>query len=242
MSSPPAPLDPSRLTTADAGVLPALGLVTLTERPGVVIDRYTLLEEIGSGGFGSVFLAEQREPVARRVALKVLKLGMDTRQVIARFEQERQALALMDHPHIAKVLDAGSTDAGRPYFVMELVTGEPITSFCDAHGLSVRERLRALRPGLQRDPARAPEGHHPPRHQAVERAGLDARRRAARQGHRLRHRQGDRAAARRRDHAHAARPVRRHAALHEPRAERGQRSTSTPGATSTRSACCSTSS
>ena len=141
MSSPPTPLDPSRLTTADAGVLPALGLATLTERPGTVIDRYTLLEEIGSGGFGSVFLAEQREPVARRVALKVLKLGMDTRQVIARFEQERQALALMDHPHIAKVLDAGSTDAGRPYFVMELVTGEPITGFCDAHGLSLDQRL-----------------------------------------------------------------------------------------------------
>ncbi|HEX2465850.1 MAG TPA: serine/threonine-protein kinase [Thermoanaerobaculia bacterium] len=141
MSSPPTPLDPSRLTTADGGVLPALGLATLTERPGAVIDRYTLLEEIGSGGFGSVFLAEQREPVARQVALKVLKLGMDTRQVIARFEQERQALALMDHPHIAKVLDAGSTDAGRPYFVMELVTGEPITGFCDAHGLSLDQRL-----------------------------------------------------------------------------------------------------
>ncbi len=121
--------------------MPALGLATLTERPGTVIDRYTLLEEIGSGGFGSVFLAEQREPVARRVALKVLKLGMDTQQVIARFEQERQALALMDHPHIAKVLDAGSTAAGRPYFVMELVTGEPITGFCDAQGLSLDQRL-----------------------------------------------------------------------------------------------------
>jgi tetratricopeptide (TPR) repeat protein len=144
MSSSPTPTDPSRLTTADAGVLPALGLATLTERPGAVIDRYTLLEEIGSGGFGAVFLAEQREPVARRVAFKVLKLGMDTRQVIARFEQERQALALMDHPHIAKVLDAGATSTGRPYFVMELVTGEPITLFCDAHGLPVRQRLQVF--------------------------------------------------------------------------------------------------
>ncbi|HEX2465821.1 MAG TPA: serine/threonine-protein kinase, partial [Thermoanaerobaculia bacterium] len=141
MSSPTTPLDPSRMTTADAGVLPAIGLVSITERPGTVIGRYTLIESIGAGGFGAVFLAEQTEPVARRVALKVLKLGMDTVQVIARFEQERQALALMDHPHIAKVLDAGATDAGRPYFVMELVTGEPITTFCDSKGLSVRQRL-----------------------------------------------------------------------------------------------------
>jgi serine/threonine protein kinase/tetratricopeptide (TPR) repeat protein len=129
------------MTTAAAGVLPAVALATLTERPGTVIGRYTLIEPIGAGGFGAVFLADQTEPVARRVALKVLKLGMDTVQVIARFEQERQALALMDHPHIAKVLDAGATDSGRPYFVMELVTGEPITVFCDQHGLAVRERL-----------------------------------------------------------------------------------------------------
>ena len=91
------------------------------EGPGAVIGRYKLLEQIGEGGFGVVFLAEQREPVQRRVALKVIKLGMDTRQVIARFEAERQALALMDHPNIATVLDAGATGAGRPYFVMELV-------------------------------------------------------------------------------------------------------------------------
>src|SRR5205085_1538467 len=91
---------------------------------------YKLLERIGEGGFGVVFLAEQTEPVRRRVAVKVIKLGMGTRQVIARFEAERQALAMMDHPYIAKVLDAGATETGRPYFVMELVRGSPITQYC----------------------------------------------------------------------------------------------------------------
>jgi serine/threonine protein kinase/tetratricopeptide (TPR) repeat protein len=109
-----------------------------------VLGRYTLIEAIAGGGFGDVFLAEQREPVARRVALKIIKLGMDTRQVIARFEQERQALALMDHPHIAKVFDAGATVAGRPYFVMELVAGEPITAFCDRHQLTVHQRVELM--------------------------------------------------------------------------------------------------
>jgi serine/threonine protein kinase len=136
--------DRSAMTTAQAGVLPAAALAAVTERPGTVIGRYTLIEAVGAGGFGTVFLAEQSEPVARRVALKVLKLGMDTQQVIARFEQERQALALMDHPHIAKVLDAGTTDAGRPFFVMELVAGEPITEFCDAKRLAIRERLELM--------------------------------------------------------------------------------------------------
>jgi serine/threonine protein kinase/tetratricopeptide (TPR) repeat protein len=112
-----------------------------TERPGTVIGPYKLLEQIGEGGFGVVFLAEQQQPLRRRVALKVLKPGMDSRQVIARFEAERQALALMDHPHIAKVLDAGATDAGRPYFVMELVKGIPITQLCDDHRLTTRQRL-----------------------------------------------------------------------------------------------------
>ncbi len=111
------------------------------EGPGTVIGRYRLLQQIGEGGFGTVFLAEQREPVVRRVALKIIKLGMDTRQVIARFEAERQALAMMDHPNIAKVLDAGATDAGRPYFVMELVRGDPITEYCDTNNLDVRQRL-----------------------------------------------------------------------------------------------------
>jgi serine/threonine protein kinase len=95
-----------------------------TEKPGERIGRYTLLQQIGEGGCGVVYMAEQEEPVRRRVALKVIKLGMDTRQVIARFEAERQALALMDHPNIAKVLDAGATETGRPYFVMELVRGK----------------------------------------------------------------------------------------------------------------------
>jgi tetratricopeptide (TPR) repeat protein len=113
----------------------------LTERPGTAIGPYKLLEQIGEGGFGVVFMAEQQEPIRRKVALKVLKPGMDTRQVIARFEAERQALALMDHPHIAKVHDAGQTDGGRPYFVMELVKGVPITDFCDQGRLTPRERL-----------------------------------------------------------------------------------------------------
>ena len=111
------------------------------EGPGSVIGRYRLLEKIGEGGFGIVYVAEQREPVKRRVALKIIKLGMDTRQVVARFEAERQALALMDHPNIAKVLDAGATEAGRPYFVMELVRGIRITEYCDQNNVSTQERL-----------------------------------------------------------------------------------------------------
>jgi serine/threonine protein kinase len=116
-------------------------LVAPPEGPGTLIGRYKLLERIGEGGFGAVYVAEQREPVKRRVALKVIKLGMDTKQVVARFEAERQALALMDHPNIAKVLDAGATDTGRPYFVMELVKGIPITHYCDQEKLGTPERL-----------------------------------------------------------------------------------------------------
>jgi serine/threonine protein kinase len=113
----------------------------ITERPGTIIGPYKLLEQIGEGGFGVVFMAEQQQPVRRKVALKVLKPGMDTRQVIARFEAERQALALMDHPNIAHILDGGATASGRPYFVMELVRGIAITEFCDQNRLPVRERL-----------------------------------------------------------------------------------------------------
>jgi serine/threonine protein kinase/type II secretory pathway pseudopilin PulG len=113
----------------------------LVEKPGDRIGRYKLLEQIGEGGFGVVWMAEQEEPVRRRVALKIIKLGMDTKEVVARFEVERQALAMMDHPHIASVFDGGATDTGRPYFVMELVKGVPITEYCDANKLSTRERL-----------------------------------------------------------------------------------------------------
>ena len=108
---------------------------------GQKIGRYKILEKVGEGGCGVVYVAEQTEPVRRRVALKVIKLGMDTKQVVARFEAERQALAMMDHPNIAKVLDAGTTDVGRPYFVMELVRGIKITDYCDQEKIGTRERL-----------------------------------------------------------------------------------------------------
>jgi len=111
------------------------------EAAGMTIGHYRLLEEIGQGGFGSVYVAEQLEPVQRRVAVKIIKLGMDTRAVIARFEAERQALAMMDHANIARVFDAGTTESGRPYFVMELVKGDPITTYCDRHNLNISERL-----------------------------------------------------------------------------------------------------
>ena len=114
----------------------------LLERPGTEIGRYKLLQQIGEGGMGIVFMAEQTEPVRRKVALKIIKLGMDTKSVVARFEAERQALALMDHPNIAKVFDAGSTDTGRPYFVMELVKGVPISTYCDKNQLTTKDRLQ----------------------------------------------------------------------------------------------------
>jgi serine/threonine protein kinase len=113
------------------------------------IGPYKLLQQIGEGGMGTVFLAEQTEPVQRKVALKIIKPGMDSRHVLARFEAERQALALMDHPNIAKVLDAGTTDNSRPYFVMELVKGVPITRYCDEHHLTPRQRLELFVPVCQ---------------------------------------------------------------------------------------------
>src|SRR3989441_8777811 len=125
-------LGPSSAATVDEPI---------TERPGTVIGPYKLLEQIGEGGFGLVFMAEQQQPIRRKVALKILKPGMDTRQVIARFEAERQALALMDHPNIARVLDAGETGSGRPYFIMDLVKGIPITDYCDQDQLTPHERL-----------------------------------------------------------------------------------------------------
>jgi serine/threonine protein kinase/tetratricopeptide (TPR) repeat protein len=134
----PTPSAPTPATTPTQTLRPEVKDTTL----GALIGgKYKLLEELGSGGMGVVYLAEQVEPVKRRVALKIIKLGMDTRQVVTRFETERQALAVMDHPNIAKVFDAGATETGRPYFVMELARGIPITDYCDRHKLSTRERL-----------------------------------------------------------------------------------------------------
>src|SRR5438552_14744860 len=118
-------------------------------KEGDRIDRYKLLQKIGEGGCGVVYMAEQTDPVRRRVALKIIKLGMDTRSVIARFEAERQALAMMDHPSIARVLDAGATETGRPFFVMELVKGIPITKYCDQEHLTPRDRLELFIPVCQ---------------------------------------------------------------------------------------------
>ncbi len=127
------PLQPAATTLAQSRV---------PHEPGAPIGNYRLMEKIGEGGFGLVFVAEQQRPVKRKVALKVIKPGMDTREVIARFEAERQALALMDHPNIARVLDAGTTDSGHPYFVMELVRGIAMTDYCDQARLTLRERLQ----------------------------------------------------------------------------------------------------
>jgi serine/threonine protein kinase/tetratricopeptide (TPR) repeat protein len=133
----PVPSEPGAIPTKT--LQPEIKDIT----PGALISgKYKLLEELGSGGMGVVYLAEQVEPVRRRVALKIIKLGMDTRQVVARFETERQALAVMDHPNIARVFDAGATETGRPYFVMELARGIPVTDYCDLHKLPTRERLR----------------------------------------------------------------------------------------------------
>jgi serine/threonine protein kinase/tetratricopeptide (TPR) repeat protein len=128
---------------------PTAELPPTAERPGTVIGPYKLLQRIGEGGMGSVWMAHQTHPVQRLLAIKLVKPGLDSRQVLARFEAERQALALMDHPNIAKVLDAGTTDAGRPYFVMELVKGVPITRYCDENHLTPRQRLELFVPVCQ---------------------------------------------------------------------------------------------
>ena len=132
------PVMPAHLTASEPKTAPT---DFSSETPAGRIGRYKLLEKIGEGGCGVVYMAEQEEPVRRRVALKVIKLGMDTRSVISRFEAERQALAMMDHPNIARVLDAGATEAGRPFFVMELVRGTRITDYCDQNNLTTRARL-----------------------------------------------------------------------------------------------------
>lgn len=135
------PIDCLLGDTEDAGLAATIDMLRISEQPGSRIGSYNLIEQIGVGGFGVVYMAEQTEPVRRQVALKIIKAGMDTREVIARFEAERQALAMMDHPSIAKVLDGGTTESGRPYFVMDLVHGTPITKFCREANLSTRQRL-----------------------------------------------------------------------------------------------------
>ena len=174
----------------------------ITEGPGALIGPYKLLQKIGEGGMGAVYMAEQEQPVRRRVALKIIKPGMDSAQVIARFEAERQALAMMDHQNIARVLDAGTTSSGRPYFVMELVQGRPHHPVLRRRPAHPARAARTVRLGLPRDPARASEGDHPPRHQALECARDALRREAGPKGHRLRHRQGNRQAAHRADDVH----------------------------------------
>ena len=194
----------------------------VTEKPGTQIGPYKLLEQIGEGGFGVVFLAEQERPVQRRVALKIIKPGMDTRQVIARFEAERQALAMMDHPNIAKVLDAGATETGRPYFVMELVQGVPITEYCDQCNLTTRERLELFITVCQAVQHAHQKGviHRDIKPTNVLVAMQDGQ--AGAKDHRLRRGQGDRPAADRAHADHRLRPDDRHAALHEPGAGRAQ--------------------
>jgi eukaryotic-like serine/threonine-protein kinase len=141
MNAPPGePFDSEQTAGGDEGTTRGTSPAS-TESPTTTIGHYQLLQKIGEGGMGEVWLAEQKEPVRRRVALKLVKAGMNSREVIGRFESERQALALMDHPAIAKVFDAGSTPDGAPYFVMEYVAGVPITEYCDNHRLSIKERL-----------------------------------------------------------------------------------------------------
>ena len=182
---------PQFLESSVTGLAATLQLPPAIEQVGAHIGPYKLYQEIGEGGMGVVYMALQEEPVRRKVALKIIKPGMDTREVIARFAAEEQALAVMDHPNIAKVFDAGTTETGRPYFVMELVNGVPITEYCDDNNSTTRAAAGTLRAGLPCRPARASKGDHPSRHQAEQYPGDAARRRAGAQDHRLRDRQGD---------------------------------------------------
>ena len=157
----------------------------------IIADRYKIRQEIGEGGMGTVYFAEQLRPVRRQVALKLIKPGMDSRNVLARFESERQALALMEHPNIARVLDAGTTEGGRPFlFVMELVSGLPNHRVLRSAPPRPARPAGVVPPGLLGRSARAPEGDHPPRLEAVEHPGRVARRQAGPQGDRLRVGQG----------------------------------------------------
>jgi serine/threonine protein kinase len=147
------PTDPeTRTASFGAGetmAQPRTGVFEVGEKPGDMVGPFKLLNVLGEGGFGIVWLAERREPIVQRVAVKVIKPGMDSREVVARFEQERQALAVMNHPNIAKVIDAGATATGRPYFVMEYVKGEPITAYCDKNRLTLTQRLELFLPVLE---------------------------------------------------------------------------------------------
>jgi serine/threonine protein kinase len=142
---PEHPAAPDPYATSDKPAIPPAGISTATYLPdegsGTMVGPYKLLQPLGKGGMGVVWMAEQREPVERYVAIKIIKADLRGDQVLARFEAERQALAMMDHPNIAKVLDAGATAAGRPYFVMELVKGVPFSKYCDHEKLPLKERL-----------------------------------------------------------------------------------------------------
>ena len=188
--------------------------------PVTFVGPYRLLQKIGEGGMGEVWEAEQQQPIRRRVALKLIKWGMDTKEVLARFESERQALALMNHPNIAKAFDAGSSDEGRPYFAMEFVKGVRDQDLLRCQSPRHPESIGALLSGLRGCAARPPEGRHPPRPQTVQYPGRRRGRPAGAQDHRFRGGQGHLAAPHRKNAVHRARPVDRDSRVHEPGAGR----------------------
>ena len=219
---------PSELATAEDrsdGADFTLARAPQADRPGgsgvgqVIAGRYTLLEVLGEGGMGTVYRAGQTQPVKRQVALKLIKIGMDSRAVLARFDAERQALALMDHPNIARVYDGGTTEAGQPFFVMELVSGEPITEYCDRQRLPVRARLELFVAVCQAVQHAHQKGiiHRDLKPSNVMVTEVDGT--AHSQGHRLRRRQGDRISAHRPEPRRHRRD-RRHADVHVARAGR----------------------
>ena len=215
---PPSP-PPATGATGDLGQ-PVHRWTCRRPADGGVIGPYKLVEVIGEGGMGTVWLAQQQEPVKRLVALKVIKAGMDSRQVLARFEAERQALALMDHPNIAKVLDAGATPDGPAVLRHGAGQGRPDHQVLRRAAAHPAGAAGTVRPGLPGGPARPPEGGHPPRPQAVERPGRPVRRPAGAEGDRLRRRQGDRPAAHREDAGHRAGGGGRDAGVHVARSRR----------------------
>ena len=233
---------PGFLESPRVAIDPTLDVAPIAEKPGIQIGRYKLVHEIGQGGMGMVYMAVQKEPVKRKVALKIIKPGMDTREVVARFEAERQALALMDHQCIATVLDGGSTESGRPYFVMELVEGTRITEYCDACRYTTRQRLELFIQVCQAVQHAHQKGviHRDIKPSNILVTTYDDG--AGPQSDRLRRGQSRSPAAHRPIAVHACLADDRHAAVHEPRAGangRGRMSIRAP--TSTRWACCCTS-